>query len=33
MKRERYYGKRFTSHTSLVNMIESYMEYYNNKQL
>lgn len=33
IKRERYYGKRFTSRTSLVNMIESYIEYYNNKRL
>lgn len=33
IKRERYYGKRFTSRESLVNMIESYIEYYNNKRL
>jgi transposase InsO family protein len=33
IKRERYYGKRFTSRTSLVNMIEVYIEYYNNKRL
>lgn len=33
VKRERYYGKKFTSHSSLVNMIESYIEYYNNKRL
>lgn len=33
IKRERYYGKRFTSRTSLVYMIESYIEYYNNKRL
>ena len=33
MKRERYYGKRFTSRTSLVNMVESYIEYYNKKRL
>lgn len=33
IKRERYYGKRFTSRTSLVNMIESYIEYYNNRRL
>ena len=33
IKRERYYGKRFTSRTALVNMIESYIEYYNNKRL
>lgn len=33
IKRERYYGKRFTSRESLVEMIESYIEYYNNKRL
>lgn len=33
IKRERYYGKRFTDRTSLVNMIESYIEYSNNKRL
>jgi transposase InsO family protein len=33
IKRERYYGKRFTSRESVVEMIESYMEYYNNKRL
>ena len=33
IKRERYYGKKFTSRISLVDMIESYMEYYNNKRL
>lgn len=33
IKRERYYGKRFTDRKSLVNMIESYIEYYNNKRL
>ena len=33
IKRERYYGKRFTSRTSLVNMIENYIEYYNSKRL
>lgn len=33
IKRERYYGKRFTSRTSLVSMIETYIEYNNNKQL
>lgn len=33
IKRERYYGKIFTSRESLVNMIESYIEYYNNKRL
>lgn len=33
IKRERYYGKRFTDRESLVNMIENYIEYYNNKRL
>lgn len=33
LKRERYYGKRFTSRISLVSMIENYIEYYNNKRL
>ncbi len=33
IKRERYYGKIFTSRESLVNMIESYIEYYNSKRL
>lgn len=33
IKRERYYGKRFTSRTELIDMIESYIEYYNNKRL
>lgn len=33
IKRERYYGKKFTSCISLVHMIESYIEYYNNKRL
>ena len=33
LKRERYYGKRFTSRESLVNMIESYIRYYNFKRL
>ena len=33
IKRERYYGKRFTSRESIVEMIETYMEYYNNKRL
>lgn len=32
-KREYYSGKKFTSRTSLVNMIESYIVYYTNKQL
>ncbi|WP_242842113.1 IS3 family transposase [Ruminiclostridium cellobioparum] len=33
LKRERYYGKRFTSRESVVKMIEEYIEYYNNKRL
>ncbi len=33
LKRERYYGKRFTSKEGLVQMIEDYMDYYNNRRL
>lgn len=33
LKRERYYGHRFTSRDSLVSMIENYIDYYNNKRL
>ncbi|WOO39214.1 IS3 family transposase [Anaerocolumna sp. AGMB13020] len=33
IKRERYYGKRFTSKKAVVEMIEKYMKYYNNKRL
>ena len=33
IKRERYYGKRFTDKGSLVNMIKEYIEYYNNRRL
>ena len=33
IKRERYYGKRFTSKTDIVKMIEDYIDYYNNKRL
>ena len=33
LKRERYYGKRFTDRESLVNMIAEYMDYYNNRRL
>ena len=33
IKRERYYGKRFTERESLVTMIEEYIYYYNNKRL
>lgn len=29
LKRERYYGKRLTSKQSLIQMIESYIRYYN----
>ena len=29
MKRERYYGKRFTRKQELVQMIECYIRYYN----
>jgi len=33
IKRERYYGKKFTGRESIVEMIENYIEYYNNKRL
>ena len=33
IKRERYYGKKFTSREALVKMIEDYVEYYNHKRL
>lgn len=33
LKRECYYGKRFTDRESLVKMIEEYIDYYNNKRL
>lgn len=33
LKRERYYGKRFTCRESLVNMIEEYITYYNTRRL
>lgn len=33
LKRERYYGKRFTSREDLVMMIENYIFYYNNKRV
>ena len=33
LKRERYYGKRFTDRCTLVKMIEDYIDYYNNKRL
>lgn len=33
LKRERYYGKRFTSREDLVSMIENYITYYNNRRV
>lgn len=33
LKRERYYGRRFTSREELVAMIEGYIQYYNSKRL
>lgn len=33
LKRERYYGKKFTSRDSVVEMIETYIAYYNNRRL
>lgn len=33
LKRERYYGKRFTDKSALEKMIEEYIDYYNNKRL
>ena len=33
LKRERYYGKKFASRESVVEMIENYIEYYNNRRL
>jgi transposase InsO family protein len=33
LKRERYYGRRFTDRETLEKMIEDYIEYYNNKRL
>ena len=33
LKRERYYGKRFTSRETLVQMIEDYIFYYNNQRV
>ena len=32
-KRERYYGKRFTSKQELIAMIRSYIVYYNNRRV
>jgi len=33
LKRERYYGRRFTSREELVYMIENYISYYNNRRV
>lgn len=33
LKRERYYGRRFTSKETLVKMLEAYIDYYNNERL
>jgi len=33
LKRERYYGRRFTDRTSLVAMIEDFIQYYNTERL
>ena len=33
LKRERYYGKRFTDRASLVAMIEDFIQYYNTERL
>ena len=33
LKRERYYGKRFNSKKELVDMIENYIRYYNNRRV
>lgn len=33
LKRERYYGRRFTDRESLVRMIEEYIAYYNSRRL
>lgn len=33
IKRERYYGRRFTSKSEVVEMIEKYIEYYNGRRL
>lgn len=33
LKRERYYGNRFTDRDSLMKMIENYIEYYNTRRL
>ncbi|MCI6850801.1 MAG: IS3 family transposase [Clostridiales bacterium] len=33
LKREAYYGNRFTSRQELVEMIEAYIPYYNNQRV
>jgi transposase InsO family protein len=33
LKREFYYGRRFTDRESLVKLIEDYIEYYNTRRL
>jgi len=33
LKRERYYGSRFTNRETLVKMVEDYIDYYNNRRL
>ena len=33
LKREMYYGKRFTSNEELIQSIQDYIEYYNNRRL
>ena len=32
LKRERYYGRRFTSREELVQVVENYINYYNNRR-
>lgn len=33
LKREMYYGRRFTNREDLVGSIEEYIEYYNNERI
>lgn len=33
IKRERYYGRKFTEREALIGMVEEYIEYYNTKRL
>ena len=33
LKRERYYGRRFTSREKLVQMIQDYITYYNTRRV